>query len=348
MKKTVLLLASLAPLCAFAQSNVTLFGIVDMGIAHVKTGDKSITAVTNSGSNFSRWGIRGTEDLGGGLKAGFWLEAPLSGDVGMGANPLAGMTFIRRSTVSLMGNFGELRLGQDFTASYHNPAWFDPFQGTGIGQPLAYMMLGAPIRIGNAVSYFLPQSLGGAYGQLQYAFGEEPSGSTNSKKGNYAGVRLGYANKQLNVAGSVAQYRTGTATVANKIDIMSVAASYDFGVVKPMAFWASEKNSSNARIDAYQIGALAPIGTSGELRGTFGFYDRKSSSDDWTKLSLGYVHNLSKRTALYGTYARVSNRGTSAQVIWTTGLASAPVSQPLTGKPGGSSSGVEFGIRHAF
>ena len=52
MKKTVLLLASLAPLCAFAQSNVTLFGIVDMGIAHVKTGDKSITAVTNSGSNF--------------------------------------------------------------------------------------------------------------------------------------------------------------------------------------------------------------------------------------------------------------------------------------------------------
>ena len=210
------------------------------------------------------------------------------------------------------------------------------------------MMLGAPIRIGNAVSYFLPQSLGGAYGQLQYAFGEEPSGSTNSKKGNYAGVRLGYANKQLNVAGSVAQYRTGTATVANKIDIMSVAASYDFGVVKPMAFWASEKNSSNARIDAYQIGALAPIGTSGELRGTFGFYDRKSSSDDWTKLSLGYVHNLSKRTALYGTYARVSNRGASAQVIWTTGLASAPVSQPLTGKPGGSSSGVEFGIRHAF
>ena len=348
MKKTVLALAAVAPLCAFAQSNVTLFGVVDMGVAHVKTGGNSVTAMTNSGASFSRWGIRGTEDLGGGLKAGFWLEAPLSGDVGQGANPLAGMNFIRRSTVSLMGSAGELRLGQDFAVSYHNPAWFDPLQGTGIGQSLAFMMLGAPIRIGNAASYFLPSSLGGFYGQAQYAFGEQPSGSGYSKKGNYMGARLGWDNRTLNIVGSIAQQRTGTVEAPVKLDIANVAASYNFGVVKPMVFWAREKNSTGAQIDAYQIGATAPIGGVGELRGAFGYYDRKNSGDDWTKISLGYLHNLSKRTALYGTVARVSNRGAAKQVVWTTGLANAPITQPLSATPGGNSTGVEFGIRHAF
>ncbi len=348
MKKTAMALAAIAPLCAFSQSNVTLFGIVDNGIAHVKTGGHSITALTNSGASFSRWGMRGTEDLGGGLKAGFWLEAPLSGDVGQGANPLSGMSFIRRSTVSLMGSAGELRLGQDFAVSYHSPAWFDPMQGTGIGQSLAFMMLGAPIRIGNAVSYFSPASMGPFHAQLQYAFGEQTSASGYGKKGNYAGTRLGWDDRTLSVALSVAQMRTGTVEAPTKLDIANIAASYNFGVVKPMVFWAREKSSNGAQIDAYQIGGTAPIGNVGELRGSFGYYDRKNSGDDWTKLSLGYLHNLSKRTSLYGTVARVSNRGAGKQVVWTTGLANAPITQPLTNTPGGNSTGVEFGIRHTF
>ncbi|MDR2332487.1 MAG: porin [Burkholderiaceae bacterium] len=348
MKKIPMLLVGMAPLCVLAQGSVTLFGVVDTGVAYVKAGGKSVTALTNSGASYSRLGFRGSEDLGGGLKAGFWLEAPLSGDTGQGLNPATGFNFARRATVSFAGSFGELRLGQDYTASYYNPAWFDPFQGTGIGQPTAFMMLGSPIRIGNAVSYFLPRSLGGLHGQLQYAFGEEPSGSTNSKKGNYLGIRAGYSDARMNLAVSASQYHSGTATAASRIDSMSVVGTYDLGVIKPMAFWASEKNSSGARIDAYLVGATAPLGPMGELRATYSYYDRKSSGNDWTKLSLGYLHNLSKRTALYGTYARIDNRGGSTQIITTTGFGNAPISQPLTNRPGASSSGLEFGIRHIF
>ena len=352
MKTAVMLLglSACAGACtsAFAQSSVTMFGIVDLGFAYVKGSHGGTAAMTNSGASFSRWGLRGTEDLGNGLKAGFWLEAPLSADVGQGANPMAGLSFIRRATVSLSGNFGELRMGQDFSASYQNPAWFDPFQGTGIGAPNSFLMLGAPIRVSNAVSYFLPSTLGGLYGQAQYAFGEEPSTSPNSKKGNYLGLRLGWANKQLNLAASLASQRTGSSALADKLTIASVAGSYDFGVVKPMAYWAMEKTDSGARIDAFLLGLTAPVGSAGELRAALSHYNRKSSSDDWNKLSLGYLHKLSPRTAVYGTVAHVSNRGAAKQIITTTGLGNAPISQSISVDPGGRSSGIEFGLRHSF
>lgn len=349
MNKVFISLASImAATGASAQSNVTLFGIVDAGIAHVRAGDHSVTALTNSGAGYSRLGFRGSEDLGGGLKAGFWLEGALSNDVGQGPNPQTPFSFQRRATISLTGDFGEMRLGQDFVASYYNPAWFDPFQGTGIGQPTAYLMLGSPIRIGNAISYFLPNTLGGLYGQAQYAFGEEPSSSPNKNRGNYTGLRVGYANKQLNVAASVAELKTGTPTTPADVKAANLAASYDFGIVKPMAFWAMEKNSAGARIDAVLLGATAPMGGSGELRVAYSHYDRKNSPDDWSKFSLGYLHNLSKRTALYGTYAYVKNSGGSKQIVTTTGLGNAPISQPITATPGGNSSGFEFGIRHIF
>lgn len=349
MNKVFISLASvMVTTGASAQSNVALFGIIDTGVAHVRTAGQSVTALTNSGSSYSRLGFRGSEDLGGDLKAGFWLEGALSTDAGEGFNPRTTLTFQRRATVSLSGGFGELRLGRDFATSYYNPAWFDPFQGTGIGQPTAYLMLGAPIRISNAVSYFLPNTLGGVYGQVQYAFGEEPASSPNSKRGTYTGLRLGYANKQLNVSASVAELKTGTPTTPADVKVANLGASYDFGVVKPMAFWAMEKNSAGARIDALLLGATAPIGGAGELRAAYSRYDRKSSPDDWRKLSIGYLHTLSKRTAVYGTYAYVKNSGDSAQMVSATGLGNAPITQSLTAAPGGHSSGLEFGIRHIF
>lgn len=115
---------------ANAQSSVTLFGVVDTGISnyssksqdmngatlfnpfYVNQGTRtaSQTALSSGGYSTSRLGFRGTEDLGGGLAASFWLEAPISPDDGK-----TGITtFQRRSTVSLSGGFGELRLGRDY------------------------------------------------------------------------------------------------------------------------------------------------------------------------------------------------------------------------------------------
>ena len=89
-------------------------------------------ALANSGYNSSRLGFRGTEDLGGGLAASFWLEAPITNDDG--ATGVA--SFARRSTVSLSGGFGELRLGRDYTPTFWNDTVFDPFGTNGVGSNL--------------------------------------------------------------------------------------------------------------------------------------------------------------------------------------------------------------------
>src|SRR5690242_9540540 len=123
MKKSLIALAALGAFAgaASAQSSVTLFGIVDVGARAVKNGDGStVKSLTSNGLATSRLGFRGEEDLGAGLKAGFWLEAEILADVGQGGSnasslpngaAVASKFFGRRSTVSLSGPFGEVRAG---------------------------------------------------------------------------------------------------------------------------------------------------------------------------------------------------------------------------------------------
>lgn len=327
---------------AFAQSQVTIFGVVDLGVAHISQGDASLTAVSYSGNSHSRIGFRGTEDLGGGLSAGFWLEGALVADTGGGA-----MNFQRRSTVGLTGRMGEFRVGREMSATHLNPSWFDPFQGTGIGQPTAYSMLGAPIRVSNALTYLLPRQLGGWYGQAQYAFGEESATSVNRKNNSYVGARLGYSDAAVNVAGALGRRYSGTATTLAHVNAANLAVSYNIGALTPMAFWAREADSSGARIDAWLLGATLSQGV-GEWRAAYSYYNRQNSGNDWSKLALGYVHNLSKRTAVYGTFAFINNQGTSAQLVASTGVGDWPATSPLPTQAGINSRGLEFGIRHNF
>src|SRR4051812_4868252 len=139
MKKSLIALAVMAAAgAASAQSSVTLFGIVDATISHYSGGGQHNTILTNSGYNSSRLGFRGTEDLGGGLAASFWLEAGINNDNGSftsantnntlgGATGGGGLTFARRSTVSLSGGWGEVRLGRDYVPTFWNTTLFDPF-----------------------------------------------------------------------------------------------------------------------------------------------------------------------------------------------------------------------------
>ena len=136
MKKSLIALAVMAFAgAASAQSSVTLFGILDTAITHgsASDGGNSWTGMTSSGYNSSRLGFRGTEDLGGGMSASFWLEGQLDTDDGTGRAAGNGLDFQRRSTVSLAGNWGEVRLGRDYTPSFWNYTVFDPFGTNGVG-----------------------------------------------------------------------------------------------------------------------------------------------------------------------------------------------------------------------
>lgn len=339
MKKSLIAWAALAAVgAASAQSSVTLFGVADVGVARLTGNGTSKTGVSTGGANISRWGFRGTEDLGQGLKAGFWLEAGMNLDDGTGKGAGGGMAFNRRSTVSLLGDFGELRLGRDDAPTFLSTLIFDPFLTNGVGGTMSFIMLGAPIQVSNTVGYFLPGNLGGFYGQVQHAMGEQVAANGNKNLGNYTGGRVGYRNGPVNIA--LASGKLKGATSNDDVSANNLGASYDFGVVKPMLLWVTEKKGP-IKITAIQLGLTAPVGP-GEFRTSFGRYDTSNGNADWSKFSIGYGYNLSKRTQLYGTFARLSNKDGAQKSIGVQGLTAPGTTL------GGNSTGYELGIRHSF
>jgi predicted porin len=366
MKKSLIALAALAAAgVASAQSSVTLFGIVDATINHAKvSGGQKRTVLDDSGYNSSRLGFRGTEDLGGGMSASFWLEGGVSNDDGQGKSPSSGtgFGFERRSTVSLAGGWGEVRLGRDYTPTFYNGSVFDPFGTNGVGTNIIDKVRGtttaAPFAAGfaannntatrssNMVSYFLPANLGGFYGQVSYAFHEQvrPTTGGAGDNGKYIGTRLGYANGPVNVALAAAK-RTGTEpTLPASPDVKTVnlGAQYDFGAAKLLANVSREKydvGATEATTKGFLIGTLIPVGA-GEIRASYGRVKLDTAGADprAAQLALGYVHNLSKRTALYATVARIKNKDGAALAI----------NSQVTGVANASSSGYDLGIRHSF
>ncbi len=321
---------------ALAQSSVTIFGTVDLGMANLRAGGNSVTGMTHSNANINRFGFRGTEDLGGGLSAGFWLEAGYSPDTGSGPGPSGtnSMSFNRRSTVSLQGGFGELRLGRDDSATFLNTLLFDPFLTNGVGGTNAVVMNGAPIQLSNAASYFTPAGLGGFYAQVQHARDEDPA----SPAGRYTGARVGWREGNAHLSVSVGDLKG--ATEALDVRIRNLGASYNFGVAQPMLLWASEKRGG-VEVRALQLGVKVPVGA-GEIRAQVSRYDTSNSDADWRKFAVGYGYNLSRRTQLYTTVAYLKNSAGAQRAISPMGQA-APANTL-----GGSARGYEIGMRHFF
>ena len=343
MKHTLIALAALsfAAAASAQSSSVTLFGVVDASVARISSSGNSVTGMANGGNSSSRLGFRGEEDLGGGLKAGFWLE----GSVGVDDGTASGFKFDRRSTVSLLGNFGEVRLGRDKTPAYQNLETFHAFGDTGMGAINGHNLISSsaagtadgsnPKRNSNMVSYLLPK-MGGVYGQISHSFGEQ---SGDSSLQSSTGLRLGYANGPLNVAGAYGVARGGTAAAGVDYKTMNLGASYNFGVVTPMVLLASDRGN-NKRVDLYSVGVKVPLGA-GELRAAYTWYkDKKSNNADSQRLALGYGYKLSKRTELYAAVARMSNDDNAKRKL---GSSLAPT--PIAGK---SMTGYEIGMRHNF
>ncbi len=360
MKKSLIALAVLAASgAAMAQSSVTLFGVMDAAVTRINSeGGGHVTGLTSGGNSTSRLGFRGTEDLGGGLAASFWLEGQLGTDDGTAS----GLNFTRRSTVSLSGGFGEVRLGRDYTPAFWNVTIFDPFGTRGVGSALNTNAVGAnPVRNSNSIGYFLPATLGGFYGQAQYAFGEQNSTVRNDKAGNSLGFRVGFANGPLNVALALQDSKqiVGGSNVlptsqGSDLREVNMGASYNLGVVKPMIYYGTSDvrggtvNRGNTRFNTLLLGVTAPLGA-GELRASIAHYDLKDSENDANKFAIGYGYNLSKRTQLYATVARVSNKGNARYSVgYGGGTAGVQGITNTAPRAGGDSTGLDIGVRHSF
>jgi predicted porin len=342
MKKSLLALAVLGAFAgvASAQSSVTLFGTVDLSAKYVKNdGSVKRVSLSQDGINSSQLGFRGVEDLGGGLKASFILLSGVSADTGTDSAQSASKTFNRRATVSLMGGFGEVRLGRDYTPTFWNNTVFDVFGTNGLGDS-SHVALGLSqatfVRADNSIGYFLPSNIGGLYGQFMVAAAE------GNVPGKYIGGRIGFAAGPFDIAGAYAT--SGITGSTEKAKTANIGASYNLGVVKLSGYFDQVKalTQKQTRING---SVLVPLGQ-GELHASFtqGKLDNGTPAADpkAQQLALGYVYNLSKRTAVYSTISQVSNKnGAVSSVAGGTAQTAAPIAN-------GKSKGFEVGVRHFF
>ena len=340
MKKSLLALAALTAFAgaASAQSSVTMFGIVDLAARSVDNGSAgSLKSLSPNGQSSSRLGLRGIEDLGGGLRAGFWIEGDLSADVGNAS----GFNWTRRSTVSLISNYGEVRMGRDYLPTFVNISTYDMFsyQGVSTISNLRNTFLASGgaktgVRADNTISYFLP-AMGGLYGQVTVSAGEGVQGN------KHEGIRLGYAAGPLNVSGAYGKTDKSSPAV-DDLTTMNFGASYNLGFMTVQASYEkSDYSTTNQKLAS--AGVLVPVGS-----GTFKFnYIKAGGSSDTfsaTLLGAGYVYDLSKRTSLGLGYGRVSNGGnaTLGSKYTASGSGAAGI------KGGETSTGYDFSINHKF
>ncbi|MDB5875339.1 MAG: putative porin precursor transrane protein [Ramlibacter sp.] len=359
MKKYLLSSAMIAvSSMACAQSSVTLFGVIDSTFQRGAGSVADRTQLGSGGNTTSRLGFRGVEDLGGGMSASFWLEAALAVDNGQGGNSNSnnqttgtsvapngtqGLAFGRRSTVSLAGNWGELRLGRDYSVQYYNRFHSDPFGNNGVGSSqVAVGTLGGPVssRVSNAIMYFLPSNLGGFYGEAQYYLGENASNAgVTADDGTGGGFRVGYRAGSLDVALAHARTQYAQTATTGNITSTNLSGRYDWDAISAMAGYYRDRVDTLAGLTGrgFHVGGIYRVGA-GEIKALWSDYKSSAAgSPETKKLSLGYVHNLSKRTSVYGTYARVRNSGGA-----TTALNGAVTAANQ------SSSGLDLGVKHSF
>ncbi len=362
MKKTLIALAALAATgAAMAQSSVTLYGVVDVGFTSVNnsgTGSTDNTGLTSSNMTTNRLGFRGTEDLGGGLKAKFQIETSLAADA-----PAASSIGDRGAWVGLEGGFGEVRLGREYSTTFWSGFLFSPFGTGGVGNGFGFanrvVAHGAtgqanPVWNSNAITYSTPR-MSGFQAHAQYAFDEVAAAGNDA--GRSAGIRLNYAAGPL-MAELAYSDTDGGATVAatpvlgltTSADHKSVVGgvSYDFGVAKLMTNFGQEKATNTAtgasigKVTNFEIGAVAPVGP-GRLRASYNStkIDITGVATDLkvTKFAVGYIYDLSKRTAVYATVASLKNKNGANLAL------NGPAS---TNSANGRSTGYNVGISHVF
>lgn len=311
MKKTLLALAAIAASsAAFAQSSVTLYGVVDASLESVK-GDDTVTRVTSNNLASSRLGFKGTEDLGGGLKANFVLEAALDVDTGAAKDRF----FDRAAWVGVSGGFGELRFGRQDTsigllAGNSNILGAQAYDDLKIAKTFA---ADEYRRTDNAITYILPKFVDGLSAQVQYstAYGTKgaPVAENADKIGSHYGLNVQYAASGFSAGlGYIQAKRTAT------VDDTGVLAylGYDFGVAKLTGYF--EQNKRDGQAEKVQVvgGRLdVPVGKDVKLQasvsqvkdGKFGV----KADEDATIVALKGIYTLSKRTSVYALFTNVKN-----------------------------------------
>ena len=323
MKKSLIALAALAAVsAASAQSSVTLYGRLDAGYQQIKitafdNAGNSLTGKVNgiqsNGLSTSMWGLKGSEDLGGGLKANFVLE----GSVDVASGP-SSLNFTRDSTIGLSGGFGAARIGRSYTPLYRTVYAGDVFGTVGATTVNFYP---DGVRASNAFFYDSPDmggfSAGLMVGKNDATVTTSPNGITLGTKSDVLGFNMGYANGPLMVMLGYGSIKGELATLAiplgttAKTTGAALSATYDLGVAKLYANLTDGKNQGNTAVNSYNksreanfgvsvpmgaITLLAGVGRNTSQETVTGVDSGKQTGNDFV---VGATYSLSKRTTAY-------------------------------------------------
>lgn len=373
-KLIALAIAGLASTAAFAQSNVQIYGSIDMGVSHrgdSRTGASSQTAIDSGISDGNRLGFKGSEDLGNGLKAVFTLETGFLSDTGNydgftgDADGTAANLFTRLAYVGLSSDsLGTVIAGRLLTPQYSFLTSIDPFGEGTVGTYLNVAgndVLGVTVvpRVSNAVAYVSPSFSGfnvtAAFSNE--AFGqEEISGAGKDANNRVYAVLPRYTNGPIDIGLNyhVIDVSTGNsfATGANDVRNWALGGTYDFGVAKLHGFYSATKAdlvaAPDLKVKNWMLGVSAPFGKH-TVMASYNTSEAQQSgvrSADSSQWAVGYTYSLSKRTNLYAAYADISNDNEDGTTVGKFQRVSSTNDASNAGNT--YQNGFNVGIRHTF
>lgn len=342
----------------YGQTSVTLYGIVDAGVEyanHQPGNGNSVVRLTAGNISGSRWGIRGTEELGGGLKGVFVLESGFDTDTGKSAQ--GGRLFGRNAYVGLSSTWGSVLLGRQNNALYDYVSNYEPMalatKYSVINQDISFIG-----RADNTVKYV------GVFGGLKasgfYSFGADTTVANgaeipgNPKIGREFGGYFTYDIGQFSVGAAYDEINTGTVTVNPdaKVRKVSAGANYVIGPVKTFVGyrWArgydggvvpgSIAGFGNQGSNLYWAGASWQFSPAWTFSGAAYLQDFRNTGNDPWLFSLNADYALSKRSHLYTSVGYVKNKGTSNLGFYDSGKSFGNTN------PGQNQFGVTVGMRH--
>ena len=301
VKRLAAALVALAPLYAAAQTNVTLYGVVDAAIESADQGGSigRHTNVQSGNQSGSRFGFRGAEDLGMGVKAIFNLEAGVAVDTGAQDSAL----FQRRAVVGLEGDFGTLTLGREYSPLAQVAGASDEFGQGFYGNNLSAFDSGATRRLSNSIN-FKSAPFGGVDVLFAYSAGENTDPTKAS--GNLIGWGAEFKQGGLYVGGA---YHTRKAAVTGDTKEYGLGAAYTFAELSGFElkgnYLAVDQYGTIPTFKQYNLGAGYPFGASKVYVNAQ--QNKLDTGARGTALALAYSYSLSKRTNLYASYAHMNN-----------------------------------------
>ena len=355
----MLLAAALAPVAVHAQSSVTTYGVIDTAVEYYTNANASGASMarlpTLGGGMFpSRLGFRGSEDLGGDLKAVFVLESGFASDTG--ASGQGNRLFGRQANVGISGNWGSVSAGRNYnmmTTSTFDVDTFGPSQ-YGIGSLDSFIPNG---RSDNSIAYkgkFASLLVGAAY-----SLGRDTSSAGGPAGTNCAGESatdamqcrewssmLRYDGKGFSLIGAYDRIYGGPGAAAglsssSKTDSrLHLAALFksDYWRVGTGAISRNNEGSLTPHSTLYYLGAAYDLTQQLSIDGQLAKLDYRDSANTTSQALVRAVYNFSKRSAVYVALGHISNSGSAALALSAGGSVGAGMSQ----------SGIISGIKHSF